>query len=91
MTSAAKVERVAPEGVVYIKWQDAMGGAGWNVAEDPTIDIVTVETLGFLVKETETVYTVSCARFNKLTDENTQVFGPFICIPKSWTLEVHSL
>lgn len=42
-----------PFPLVEILWKDAQTGHGWEHADDITVEIPTVITVGFLVKENE--------------------------------------
>lgn len=73
--------------IIYIKWEDAFDLVGWRALEDVDemlIDGAWVETVGYLVKETDTHVVVSSSI------QKYRMLGP-LCIPRKYVTEIRIL
>lgn len=64
--------------VIHIVWRDACGDDGWaSRAQVEREELVRIETVGFLVRESEEAYTLTMA-----DDHENEKVGAFMVIPK---------
>lgn len=65
--------------IIYVKWEDAVGADGWtNMDYVQRQALTTIETVGFLVKETDKFLTV----IHSVDEENSNS-GAWMTIPKT--------
>ena len=76
--------------LVYLKWQDAHGNAGWFTKEDLEVEInekmCIIEEVGWVVYEdTHEIHLVG--RRNTWEEEGVSEYGSYQRIPKAWILK----
>lgn len=69
--------------VVKIKWRDSRQIHGWCLLEDITEDSCVIDTVGFLIKETELDYVVALS-----VGENPPQANGINVIPKCCVIEI---
>lgn len=64
--------------IIHIVWRDACGDDGWASREQvEKEELVRIETVGFLVRESKEAYTLTMAN-----DHSNEKVGAFMVIPK---------
>ena len=67
---------------IYIEWIDSCGGsARWQFEEDIIHEVLTIKTLGFLIKENDTLISVANSIAPETEHQTAQING-VMTIPK---------
>jgi hypothetical protein len=73
--------------LIKVVWLDAVGADGWITREDLEKEVpITHNSVGYLVKETDTFITITMSR-----DDKEESLGGWLLIPKKMILSIHDL
>jgi hypothetical protein len=74
--------------IVRVKWDDSAAPRGWQRMDELVVDIVNVDTVGFLVAEDRKTVTVAVSY---VADEGQEQACGMVTIPKSAIKKMRTL